>query len=254
MTVAGFTKWISSVADQVPANLVAGLIATAIIYVVGDRILLMAGDRLEQAIELLPEHVRDDIGEGWRKTLEKKRGWLRPLLYAWDCFREAKDWQRAEKARIIELEACWNQEAASSAVSAVGLAGHAVDLREPWLPPLWHGPMGMRGLGWLLCATVVAPACYMVNSHGAAELQRYKSLRLAIVQVKKDIRDLDTAFEVRANAQHRQSWSKQLNLQAVTPAQYCPDFRCVQIKSADAPVIPTNKRGRRHVSRLPGGS
>lgn len=254
-TIAGFAKWITGVAQDVPANLAAGLIGTAILYAVGEQIHAMANARLERAIALLPEHVRDDIGDEWRKTLEKKRGWWKPRRYASDCFREARRWRRAEEARIIDLKKrCDEEEAASASASQGGFGTQPVDPSEPWLPPLWRGFMGMRGLGWLLCAMIVAPACYMVNSNGAAELERYKILSLAIVQAQKDIRDLDTAFEMRANAQNRQNWSKQLNLRTVDPSQYCPDFQCVQIKSADATVIPTNKRGRRHVSRLPGGS
>jgi hypothetical protein len=53
---------------------------------------------------------------------------------------------------------------------------------------------GFKGLGWFLCGVIVAPACYMVNSHGAAEQARLKAMKGAIYQAQKDIRSLETEF------------------------------------------------------------
>ena len=58
---------------------------------------------------------------------------------------------------------------------------------------------GFKGLGWFLCGVVVAPACYLVNSHGAAEQAKLEATRLAIVQAQRDIRGLETEFNTRAN-------------------------------------------------------
>lgn len=78
-----------------------------------------------------------------------------------------------------------------------------------------------KGLGWLLCAVVVAPACYMVNSHGAAEQARLNAMKIAILQAQKDIRGLETEFQTRANLAQIARWNGDvLALSAPTSGQY----------------------------------
>src|ERR1044072_3579096 len=60
-----------------------------------------------------------------------------------------------------------------------------------------------KGLGWFLCGVVVAPACYMVTSQGAAERQRLHAVEMRIAQAKKDIRGLETEFRTRPAAHTR---------------------------------------------------
>jgi hypothetical protein len=80
---------------------------------------------------------------------------------------------------------------------------------------------GFRGLGWFLCGVVVAPACYLVNSHGAAEQARLNTTRLAIVQAQRDIRGLETEFNTRANLAQLERWNGEvLALAAPAPQQY----------------------------------
>jgi hypothetical protein len=78
-----------------------------------------------------------------------------------------------------------------------------------------------KGLGWLLCAVVVAPACYMVNSHGAAEQAKLNAMKGAVYQAQKDIRSLETEFQTRANLAQIERWNGDvLALAAPTSGQY----------------------------------
>ncbi|NYT41894.1 hypothetical protein HZY97_14075 [Sphingomonas sp. R-74633] len=78
-----------------------------------------------------------------------------------------------------------------------------------------------KGLGWFLCGVIVAPACYMVNSHGAAEQARLNGMKGAIYQAQKDIRSLETEFQTRANLAQIERWNGDvLALAAPAPGQY----------------------------------
>ncbi|MBX3564205.1 MAG: hypothetical protein KF730_06460 [Sphingomonas sp.] len=80
---------------------------------------------------------------------------------------------------------------------------------------------GFKGLGWFLCGVIVAPACYMVNSHGAAERGKLDAMKAAIVQAQKDIRGLETEFDTRANLAQLQRWNGDvLAMAAPAPQQY----------------------------------
>jgi hypothetical protein len=80
---------------------------------------------------------------------------------------------------------------------------------------------GFKGLGWFLCGVVVAPACYLVNSHGAAEQAKLNATRLAIIQAQRDIRGLETEFNTRANLAQLERWNGEvLALAAPMPQQY----------------------------------
>lgn len=92
-----------------------------------------------------------------------------------------------------------------------------------------------KGLGWLLCAVVVAPACYMVNSYGAAEQAKLNAMKVAILQAQKDIRGLETEFQTRANLAQISRWNGDvLALAAPTSAQYLPNETA--LASLDQPV------------------
>lgn len=78
-----------------------------------------------------------------------------------------------------------------------------------------------KGLGWFLCGVIVAPACYMVNSHGASEQARLNGMKGAILQAQKDIRGLETEFQTRANLAQIERWNGDvLALAAPAPGQY----------------------------------
>lgn len=78
---------------------------------------------------------------------------------------------------------------------------------------------GFKGLGWFLCGVIVAPACYMVTSHGAAERARLKSVQVAIVQAQRDIRGLETEFNTRANLAQIERWNGDVLAMAAPVAQ-----------------------------------
>ena len=80
---------------------------------------------------------------------------------------------------------------------------------------------GFNGLGWFLCGVIVAPACYMVNSRGAADQARLEAVKAAIVGAQKDIRGLETEFDTRANLAQLQRWNGDvLAMAAPAPQQY----------------------------------
>ncbi len=94
---------------------------------------------------------------------------------------------------------------------------------------------GFRGLGWFLCGVIVAPACYMVNSYGAAEQAKLKAMKSAIVQAERDIRGLETEFQTRANLAQIERWNGDvLALAAPAPQQYLADE--AQLASLDQPA------------------
>jgi hypothetical protein len=78
-----------------------------------------------------------------------------------------------------------------------------------------------EGLGWFVCGVIVAPACYLVNSHGAAEQAKLQAARMAIVEAQKDIRQLETEFNTRANMAQLERWNGDvLALAAPAPQQF----------------------------------
>jgi len=78
-----------------------------------------------------------------------------------------------------------------------------------------------EGLGWLLCAVIVAPACYLVNSYGAAEQAKLNATKAAILQAQRDIRQLETEFSTRANLAQLERWNGEvLALAAPAPQQF----------------------------------
>jgi hypothetical protein len=81
------------------------------------------------------------------------------------------------------------------------------------------GVQGFKGLGWFLCGVVVAPACYLVNSHGAAEQAKLNATKLAIVQAQRDIRGLETEFNTRANLAQLERWNGDVLALAAPSAQ-----------------------------------
>jgi hypothetical protein len=92
-----------------------------------------------------------------------------------------------------------------------------------------------EGLGWFLCGVIVAPACYLVNSYGAAEQAKLNATKAAIVQAQRDIRQLETEFDTRANLAQLERWNGEvLALAAPAPEQFLASE--TQIASIGQPV------------------
>lgn len=91
-----------------------------------------------------------------------------------------------------------------------------------------------EGLGWFLCGVIVAPACYLVNSYGAAEQARLNATKSAILQAQRDIRQLETEFNTRANLAQLERWNGEvLALAAPAPQQFLANE--AQLASLDQP-------------------
>lgn len=80
---------------------------------------------------------------------------------------------------------------------------------------------GFKGLGWFLCCATVAPGCYIVTSQGAAEQARLQSVESRILEARKEIRNLETEFNSRANMTQLELWNGEvLALASPAPQQY----------------------------------
>ncbi|WP_448661161.1 hypothetical protein ACG3SL_11050 [Sphingomonas sp. CJ20] len=92
-----------------------------------------------------------------------------------------------------------------------------------------------KGLWWFLCGAIVAPACYLVNSHGAAEQARLNATKSAILQAQKDIRSLETEFNTRANLAQLERWNGDVLALAAPGAQQYLDGETA-LASLDTPA------------------
>ncbi|WP_333572556.1 hypothetical protein [Sphingomonas sp.] len=98
---------------------------------------------------------------------------------------------------------------------------------------------GFRGLGWFLCGVIVAPTCYMVTSHGAAERAKLRAMDSAIVQAHKDIRGLETEFDTRANMAQIERWNGDvLAMNAPQPQQYLASASGLAALDQPAAAVP----------------
>ena len=65
----------------------------------------------------------------------------------------------------------------------------------------------LKGLGWLASCAVVAIGFYLVSSQVAAERKRLEQVDRRIVAAERDIRALETEFDVRANLAQLERWN-----------------------------------------------
>ncbi|MEH3035960.1 MAG: hypothetical protein PGN23_05600 [Sphingomonas adhaesiva] len=82
----------------------------------------------------------------------------------------------------------------------------------------------MKGLGWLASCALVAIGFYLVSSQVAAERKRLDRVDRDIVRAQRDIRALETEFDVRANLAQLERWNGDtLALSVPTAAQFVAD-------------------------------
>lgn len=78
-----------------------------------------------------------------------------------------------------------------------------------------------EGLGWFAAGVVMALAFYLVSLGVAAERAKLADREAAIVQAKRDLRQLETEFQTRANLAQLERWNGEvLSLAAPRPDQY----------------------------------
>lgn len=65
----------------------------------------------------------------------------------------------------------------------------------------------LKGLGWLAMASVAAISFYLVSSSAAAERKRLEEVDRRIAAASRDIRALETEFDVRANMGQLERWN-----------------------------------------------
>lgn len=78
-----------------------------------------------------------------------------------------------------------------------------------------------QGLGWFAVGVVVALAFYLVSLGVAAERAKLKDREAAILQARRDLRQLETEFQTRANLAQLERWNGEvLSLAAPRPEQF----------------------------------
>jgi len=79
----------------------------------------------------------------------------------------------------------------------------------------------LNGLGWYAAGLIVAPGCYLVSSMVAAERTHVEAVERAIAKAHKDIRQLETEFDTRANLAQLERWNGEvMRYTAPTPQQF----------------------------------
>lgn len=100
----------------------------------------------------------------------------------------------------------------------------------------------LKGLGWLSGCAVVAIGFYLVSSQVAAERKRLEQVDRRIVGAERDIRALETEFDVRANLAQLERWNgNTLALTVPTAQQFVRDERALAALSP-LPGVPVPGR------------
>jgi hypothetical protein len=86
----------------------------------------------------------------------------------------------------------------------------------------------LKGLGWLTGCAIVAIGFYLVSSQVAAERKRVDQVDRRIASAERDIRALETEFDVRANLAQLERWNgNTLALTVPTAQQFVSDERAL---------------------------
>ena len=82
----------------------------------------------------------------------------------------------------------------------------------------------LKGLGWLTGAAMVAIGFYLLSSQVAAERKRLEQVDRKIAGAERDIRALETEFDVRSNLAQLERWNGDtLSLTVPTAQQFVRD-------------------------------
>ena len=68
----------------------------------------------------------------------------------------------------------------------------------------------LRGLGWFVSTVIVVLGFYLVSLQVAAERKRMEDLSAAIAKAHRDIRQLETEFDTRANMKQLERWNGEI--------------------------------------------
>lgn len=86
----------------------------------------------------------------------------------------------------------------------------------------------LKGLGWLTGCAIVAIGFYLVSSQVAAERKRLEQVDRRIASAERDIRALETEFDVRANLAQLERWNgNTLALTVPTAQQFVANERAL---------------------------
>lgn len=97
----------------------------------------------------------------------------------------------------------------------------------------------MKGLGWLASVAIVAIGFYLVSSQVAAERKRLEKIDQRIASARRDIRALETEFDVRANLTQLERWNGDtLALTVPTAQQFVRSEIALASLTPSAPLNP----------------
>lgn len=98
----------------------------------------------------------------------------------------------------------------------------------------------LKGLGWLTGAAMVAIGFYLLSSQVAAERKRLEQIDRKIASAERDIRALETEFDVRSNLAQLERWNGDtLALTVPTAQQFVRDEATLAALSpVQGPVSP----------------
>ena len=93
----------------------------------------------------------------------------------------------------------------------------------------------LKGIGWLGSCAVAAIGFYLVSSQVAAERKKLEQIDRQIVSAERDIRALETEFDVRANLAQLERWNG--DTLALTPPLIMSEDEIGEIVGKVAKVI-----------------
>ncbi|RHW18053.1 colicin transporter [Sphingomonas gilva] len=95
----------------------------------------------------------------------------------------------------------------------------------------------LKGLGWIALGFLAAIACYLISLQVSIERNRLADVNSAILDAKRDIRQLETEFTTRASLRQLERWNGEvLALSAPASVQFISDER--QLASMDFDLRP----------------
>ncbi|WP_375250794.1 hypothetical protein [Sphingomonas sp.] len=102
----------------------------------------------------------------------------------------------------------------------------------------------LKGLGWLASCAIVAIGFYLVSSQVAAERKKLEQIDRKILSAERDIRALETEFDVRSNLAQLERWNGDtLALTVPTTQQFVADEATLASLSPREQMMPGGPPG-----------
>lgn len=217
------------------AEVVTSLIAAWVALELAVRMPRFVERLVERAAGVVPDEQRENVTRDWFATIEAFSSPTSRFTFAFKLLikGESARYRRARAARDARRSAEAEKRNAEQADAANRMHEALWSFTIAWNASR-AGAYGIKGLGWFVCCTVVAPACYAVTSYGAAERAKLASMEERIHDAEKEIRVLETEVATLASYEQLLVWSGMLGLESWEPDNLCQDrdTQCVEVKMA----------------------